>query len=335
MSLAPVHATCHRACDHDAHRRADVAAAEGVCGSGTRDGLRPGDGGGARLRAEPSGPRAVRCARRVDRRAPASAPSTLANEPDGGQRPGEVEPTRCPCRSADRPDSRTESHTPALDINFEGIGNPVACGGCTPPDTNGEYQPGYYVQTVNATKVGIFNKTGTLLAPAFNMSTLWPAGNACAANRGDPVVLYDPLADRWLLSQLNNPTHTCIAISQTADPLGSYHLYTFNVGSFPDYLKFGVWPNAYYMSANEATYTAYAFDRTKMLVGDPTATFVKFSGQTNFLFPADVDGPTAPLAGSPVSSTRSRTTCSTEGLIGSSSSRSTQTSPILASAPSR
>ena len=108
---------------------------------------------------------------------------------------------------------------------------------------------------------------------------------------------YDELANRWLLSQFATPNHLCFAISQTANPLGSYHLYTFNVGSFPDYFKVGVWPNGYYVSANESTYTAYAFNRTKMLAGNPTAEFVKFTGQTNFLLPADVDGSTAPPAG--------------------------------------
>ena len=90
----------------------------------------------------------------------------------------------------------------------------------------------------------------------------------------------------------------CIAVSQNANPLGSYWLYEFNVGSFPDYFKFGVWPDAYYMSANESSYTAYAFDRTSMLSGAP-ATAQKFTGQTNFLLPADVDGATPPPAGTP------------------------------------
>ena len=151
---------------------------------------------------------------------------------------------------------------------------------------------------VNATKVGIYDKTGTLLTPAFNLGTLWGTGT-CSANAGDPVVLYDQMADRWLLSQFNGASSMCIAISQSADPLGSYHLFTYSVLSFPDYFKIGVWADAYYMGANETTYTAYAFNRTKMLAGDQTAGFVKFTGQTNFLLPADHDGPTAPAPGSP------------------------------------
>ena len=186
--------------------------------------------------------------------------------------------------------------TPARDLIFNGTVNPFACGGCSPPDTIGDVGPNHYIQMVNATKVAIHNKAGALLTPRFDLGTLWPSG-PCTGNAGDPVVLYDELADRWLLSQFATPNHLCFAISQTANPLGSYHLYTFNVGSFPDYFKVGVWPNGYYVSANESTYTAYAFNRTKMLAGNPTANFVKFTGQTNFLLPADVDGPTAPPAG--------------------------------------
>jgi hypothetical protein len=194
--------------------------------------------------------------------------------------------------------SASAAETPSLLFRFEGLRNPFACGGCAPPDTNGDTGPNHYVQMTNATKVAVFNKRGTLLAEPIDLGSLWPGGT-CARNVGDPVVLYDGLADRWLLSQFAFPSHVCVAISQTPNPLASYHLYTFNVGSFPDYFKFGVWPDAYYMSANEFTYTAYAFDRAKMLAGDPAAGFVKFVGQNNFLLPADLDGPVDPPRGTP------------------------------------
>jgi hypothetical protein len=192
----------------------------------------------------------------------------------------------------------TSAATQPVRFRFRGISNPFACGGCSPPDTNGDVGPNNYIQIVNATKVGIFDKAGLLLAAPFDLGDLWSGGN-CAGNAGDPIVLWDGLADRWLLSQFAGTSHMCVAISRTSHPLGSYHLYTFNVGNFPDYFKFGVWPDAYYMGANEGTYTAYAFDRKKMLVGDSSASFVKFGGQTNFLLPADVDGPTPPPPGTP------------------------------------
>jgi hypothetical protein len=187
--------------------------------------------------------------------------------------------------------------TPRPDFRFRGVGNPFACGGCAPPDPNGDVGPDHYIQMVNITKVAVFDKTGSVMA-VFDLGDLWPGGT-CASNAGDPIVLYDRSADRWLLSQFAFPSHLCVAISRTPDPLDDYHLYTFNVRSFPDYFKFGVWQDAYYMGANEGSYTAYAFDRTKMLIGDGTAAFVKFTGEDNFLLPADLDGSTPPPAGAP------------------------------------
>ena|SRR5688572_22257819 len=220
----------------------------------------------------------------------------LAHEPDSGRR-GTWDRGRVPTDPLIEPPFTGGAKTPSLDFAFQGMGNPFACGGCTPPDTIGDVGPNHYVQMVNATKVGVYNKAGAKLR-LFSLGSLWSSGT-CASDAGDPVVLYDGLADRWLLSQFAFPGHICVAISQTPNPLGAYHLYTFNVGSFPDYFKFGVWPDGYYMSANESTYTAYAFNRAKMLVGDATANFVKFTGETNFLLPADLDGPVAPPANAP------------------------------------
>ena len=187
--------------------------------------------------------------------------------------------------------------TPSPSVSFDGVGNPTGCGGCSPPDIVGDVGPNHYVQMVNATKVAVFSKDGTPLNTPFNLGTLWTTGN-CTANAGDPIVVYDEAADRWLLSQFASPSHMCVAVSQTADPLGAFYAYEFNVGSFPDYFKFGVWPDAYYMSANESSYTAYAFDRASMLAGAP-ATGQKFTGQNNFLLPADIDGAALPAAGTP------------------------------------
>ena len=80
-------------------------------------------------------------------------------------------------------------------------------------------------------------------------------GGACeTTNDGDPVVLYDQFADRWLISQFtaSSPYNECIAISKTADPTGAYNLYAFQLSTtdFPDYPHFGIAPDGYYMSVN-------------------------------------------------------------------------------------
>jgi hypothetical protein len=102
-----------------------------------------------------------------------------------------------------------------------------------------------------------------------------------------------------VLSQFADISNLCMAVSQTSDPTGAYYLYTWNIGSLPDYYKIGVWPDGYYVSANQAIgYTAYALDRVAMLSGAP-ATNVGFYGFANFVMPSDLDGGTPPPAGSP------------------------------------
>ena len=85
---------------------------------------------------------------------------------------------------------------------WDGINVTSGCGGCLPPDTNGEVGPNNYVQTVNVA-FQIWNKTGTSLYGPAQINTIWSGfGGPCQTrNDGDPVVLYDQLADRWVISQ--------------------------------------------------------------------------------------------------------------------------------------
>ncbi len=196
--------------------------------------------------------------------------------------------------------------------DFDGI----SFTGALPPDTNGDVGPNHYVQTVNV-KFAIYNKSGTQLAGPTSVNALWAGfGGKCEQNNhGDPIVLYDPLADRWLMSQFANassttgPYYECIAISTTSDPLGTWYRYSFQTPSnrFPDYPKFGVWPDGYYMSANEFTCPTcfvgigmYAFDRSKMLNGQNATFLYNHLGTSYFgLLPTDIDGSTPPAPGDP------------------------------------
>ena len=180
-----------------------------------------------------------------------------------------------------------------------------------PPDTNGAVGTTQYVQTVN-TALAVFDKaTGAVLYGPVPINTLFqPLGGRCASdNDGDPVVVFDKLAQRWVISQFavtTTPYYQCVAVSKTADATGGYNLYAFNYGSvFPDYPKIGVWPDAYYISFNMFTNTfqgakACAYDRASMLAGAP-ATQQCFQLSTSYggLLPADVDGTTAPPSGAP------------------------------------
>jgi hypothetical protein len=202
--------------------------------------------------------------------------------------------------------SQNMLNSPNPIVNFDGIS--WANGGGFPPDTVGDVGPNHYLQMVNGA-FAIYDKSGNTLKAPTDINSLWTGqGNACETERGfDPVVRYDRLANRWLLTQFNfasistPPWSICIAISQTGDPLGAYYLYRFEVTDYlPDYPKIGVWPDAYYMSTKSPS-GVYAFDRTKMLAGQTLgiSSYINFHTGTNFMLPSDLDGSTPPPAGSP------------------------------------
>ena len=183
------------------------------------------------------------------------------------------------------------SAMPAPLANFDGIYNTYSV---APPDTQGDigYDPAtgkkYYVQWVNL-GYAVWDVTDVtsptqVLAPR-NGNTLWTGfGGQCETNNdGDPITLYDPLSNRWLMTQfaVNNPYYQCIAVSTSADPTGTYYRYAFewkNGAGTPtmnDYPKFGVWPDGYYATANQFIGNSWAgtgvaaFERSQMLNGGP------------------------------------------------------------------
>ena len=194
--------------------------------------------------------------------------------------------------------------------NFEGLPN---VSGYVPPDTHGEVGLNYFFQTVNCS-YAVYNKSGAkIFGPAAN-SSVW-AGMPNNANSGDAIVIYDEQANRWLFSQFSLPNgsttapfYQMIAVSQTPDPTGSWYRYQYVFSSMPDYPKFGVWSDGYYMSSNNfmggwVGNGAFAFDRAAMLAGNPDAARISFNlnpGGEGFisLLPADCDG-TFPAAGTP------------------------------------
>ena len=191
-------------------------------------------------------------------------------------------------------------------INIEG----QAFTGVNPPDVSGDVSKDHYIQAINSvdgTSYTIYKKAdGSVEAGPFQLSDL---GGQGVTGLGDPIVLYDHLANRWLLSEFTrtpgNAVH--VYISKTPDPVaGGWHHYRFDTPTFPDYPKFGVWPDAFYMTSNESDGPAvYAFDRTKMLEGNPQASLQRFLADQlsgfgfQALTPVDLDGAAAPPSGSP------------------------------------
>ena len=200
--------------------------------------------------------------------------------------------------------------------NFEGVNN--LCN-CYPPDTEGDVGPNHYMQWNNL-HYAIYSKTGQLLVGPLPGNTLFQGGQSpyCGArNRGDPIVLYDQFAQRWMASQFafdstgSGPFYQCIAVSTTSDPTGSWCAYDFLVHptKFNDYPKFGIWPvqNTYTLTAPQFNQNGgqglWGFERDKMLAcqtaGMAYQDMVTLDPTLPRILPADADGATAPPANAP------------------------------------
>lgn len=202
---------------------------------------------------------------------------------------------------------------PSLSKGFDGIGQGVFgfSVSVAPPDTNGAVGQTQYVQWVNLS-FAVFDKaTGALIKGPVAGNSLWKGfGGGCETNNsGDPIVTYDKLANRWIMSQFSvntTPFLHCVAVSTTADATGTYNRYSFQYSNFDDYPKMGVWPDAYYVTFNMFSGSTFvgadacAYNRNAMLNGQ-AATQICFQQGASVasLLPADLDGRTPPPAGSP------------------------------------
>ena len=208
-------------------------------------------------------------------------------------------------------------------VSFDGIGDQFEGAGTghprysvvvAPPDTTGAAGDTQYVQWVN-TAFGIFQKdTGKIVYGPADGQTLWKGfGGRCETeNDGDPVVLYDRMAKRWVMTQFavtgGPPYFQCVAVSRTSDATGAYARYAYEFSDFNDYPKFGVWPDGYYATFNMFTETdflgtkACAFERSKMLTGAPARMIcfdVARQDGGGGMLPSDLDGARVPPSKSP------------------------------------
>lgn len=215
--------------------------------------------------------------------------------------------------------------------NFAGMSRNDACtgGSCgagTPPDTNGDVGRNHYIQAVNSS-YAIYSKTGALLA-SFTENQLWSTAGAppcTGSSQGDPIVLYDALADRWILTHFAfgfggspsrpvAPFYQCIAASKTGDPVaGGWWLYAVRmdtgaggqppIGALNDYGKFGIWNDCLYMAANDFTFNAAgassfagvafaSFSRSDLYSGAPLTFALGFIAGTGIftMIPSNLSG---------------------------------------------
>jgi Abnormal spindle-like microcephaly-assoc'd, ASPM-SPD-2-Hydin len=197
-------------------------------------------------------------------------------------------------------------------LDFEGIG----VNGGEPSDNNIAVGPNHIVDIVNS-EWAVYDKSGHIAAGfPKSLGSIWTSlGGACTGNQGDPIVQYDRLADRWLLSQIGSesaPYSLCIAVSKSGDPTSTYSLYEYSFGNnFPDYPHYSVWPtttnSAYLQMAhlfqNLQSFVgtaACAYDRAAMIAGKAKPVQICFTISNDGGFqPSDLDGSTAPPDGSP------------------------------------
>ncbi len=158
--------------------------------------------------------------------------------------------------------------TPA--INIDGMTTEIS--NANVPDPVGDIGKDHYVQVVNSTFIQAFDKQGTALNEPIAANTIWASLGYNSG--GDPIILYDQEAQRWILTEFPNfqgGNQLLIAVSQNSDPLGSWAVYNFGTQNFPDYPKYSIWPKALVLTTNEGNSNelpAYFIDREALLNGD-------------------------------------------------------------------
>jgi hypothetical protein len=219
-----------------------------------------------------------------------------------------------------RPAVAASATIPNPSLTFEGLRNTDNPFLVAPPDPVGAVGPNHYVEMVNLV-FAVYDKQGNRLAGPTQIGALWQsfAVPDCSDLSGDPIVLYDKHADRWILTQFTSrgPTYyNCVAVSQTDDPTGAYFLYAFSSSVFfPDYPKYGAWTDSYVLTSRdfgpttEYGISVYALEKNKMLNGDSSARMVHFFLDSavvpiylmgDGLLPADTDGDQEPRNGTPI-----------------------------------
>tara|TARA_B100002052_G_scaffold297456_1_gene328228 strand:- start:1920 stop:4877 length:2958 start_codon:yes stop_codon:yes gene_type:complete len=142
-----------------------------------------------------------------------------------------------------------------------------------PGDPTGEIGRDYYIAAWNSS-FRIFNLDGSPATPATSL------GNFFTQDIGDPIALYDSEADRYIITSMGSNAVN-FAISVSNDPVNDgWHVYnatggTFNTGGFPDYPKYSIWSDAYYLTINPLN--LFALERDKIISGDSSASIQSFN----------------------------------------------------------
>ena len=165
---------------------------------------------------------------------------------------------------------------------IEGLSQNEASAGV--PDVNGDVSSKYYVESVNATWLQVYDLQGNEVGNRFAANTIWNQVDRESA--GDPVILFDEEAQRWFMTEFPPQNEVLIAVSDDDDPMGEWTAYAFSTPRFPDYPHYGIWPEAYVLTTNEGGpgLKFYVINRDDILAGRDTVDMQRFT----------VDDPNAP-----------------------------------------
>lgn len=194
----------------------------------------------------------------------------------------------------------------SLNISINGMGFTNV----NPADPCLDVGPNHVIQMINGSSGAYFrihDKNGNPLGPQTYLDNFINAigGISTYGGAGDPIVLYDAIADRWVMSEFaSSGNRLIVAVSSTPDPTGTWFAYSFTAVNFPDYPKYAVWNDVYLITTNENSPATYALDRTRMLQG-LSATAQRFTVPSfptigfQACTPVTHDGGTAPPANAP------------------------------------
>ncbi len=146
----------------------------------------------------------------------------------------------------------TDAVTPPIDVRFDAVTD-----GWTPPDPVMAVGRDHVVVLIN-TRIAIYDKNGTLVDGPYSLSSFF--GIPSRFFEFDPLAIYDPHSDRFIVTALAddssaNDSRIYIAFSTTGDATGTWNTYDIDAdrdqpGHWADYSSIGIDRNAVYLTAN-------------------------------------------------------------------------------------
>ena len=193
---------------------------------------------------------------------------------------------------------------PDFELGFDSLDVADCCGGgaITPPDPHLAAGPNHLVATVNSS-FEIYDKSGSTLSGALLYSAFVSGlGTGCESSPFDPNALYDEESDRFILAWDGAGTHYCVALSQTANPVGAWWVYAIPAqprgGEFFDYPHLGVGDTHIVAGSNQFGGSVpdgfegrvWAFDKATAYAGSPLSVFTASTGSEGTPQPLHLHG---------------------------------------------